>query len=95
MNLITDSNLNLGNNTGADIINLANKLQDKFFEFLDMAGNFYNWNGDLNSFNTSVYLGVSPNSNKKAVIENWKKYRNIDIEIDEEQIKKNYYGEED
>ena len=71
------------------------KLQDKFFEFLDMAGNFYNWNSELNSFNLTVYLGCSPNSNKEAVIENWKKYRNQDIEIDEEQIKKEYYGEED
>ena len=72
----------------------AKELQDKFFEFLDMAGDFYNWNGELNSFNTSVYLGASPNTNKEAVIENWKKYRNQDIEIDEEQIKKDYYGEE-
>ena len=73
----------------------SNKLQNKFFEFLDMAGNFYNWNGDLNSFNTSIYLGASPSSNKEMVIENWKKYRDKDIEIDEEQIKKDYYGEED
>jgi len=73
----------------------AKELQDKFFEFLDMAGNFFNWNRDLNSFNVTVYLGPSPNSNKQAVIENWKKYRNQDIEIDEEQIKKEYYGEKD
>ena len=74
---------------------LSEKLQNKFFEFLDMAGNFYNWNRDLNTFNRSVYLGPSPNSNKEDVIENWKKYRNQDIEIDEEQIKKEYYGDED
>lgn len=74
---------------------VAKELQNKFFEFLDMAGNFYNWNRDLNSFNASVYLGASPSSNKEMVIENWKKYRNKDIEIDEEQIKKDYYGEED
>lgn len=61
-------------------------LQNKFFEFLDMAGNFYNWTRDLNCFNSSVYLGPSPSSNKEAVIENWKKYRNKDIEINEEQI---------
>ena len=73
---------------------LIEDVQNKFFEFLDMAGDFYNWNGELNSFNTSVYLGASPYSNKNAVIDNWKKYRNIDIEIDEEQIKKDYYGEE-
>lgn len=78
-----------------EISSLSTELQDKFFEFLDMAGNFYNWNRDLNSFNMTVYLGASPNSNKEAVIENWKKYRNQDIEIDEEQIKKEYYGEED
>ena len=72
----------------------AKELQDKFFEFLDMAGKFYKWNGELNSFNASVYLGASPCSNKNTVIENWKKYRNKDIEIDEEQIKKEYYGED-
>ena len=76
-------------------VEISEQLQNKFFEFLDMAGNFYNWNRDLNSFNASVYLGASPSSNKEMVIENWKKYRNKDIEIDEEQIKKDYYGEED
>lgn len=55
----------------------------KVKEFLDMAGNFFNWNSELNSFNMTVYLGASPNSNKEAVINNWKKYRNTDIEIDE------------
>ena len=74
---------------------LVSELHDKFFEFLDMAGNFYNWNRDLNSFNMSVYLGASPCSNKDTVIENWKKYRNQDIKIDEKQIEKEYYGEED
>jgi hypothetical protein len=72
----------------------AKELQDKFFEFLDMAGKFYKWNGELNSFNASVYLGESPCSNKNTVIENWKKYRNKDIEINEEQIKKKYYEED-
>ena len=74
---------------------LTNNIKNKFFEFLDMAGEFFNWNRDLNTFNCSVYLGPSPNSNKEAVIENWKKYRNQDIEIDEEQIKKDYYGEDE
>ena len=82
------------NFTGAEFEN-AKILQDKFFEFLDMAGKFFNWNRDLNSFNVSVYMGPSPNTNKESVIENWKKYRNQDIEIDEEQIKKEYYGESD
>ena len=73
---------------------LSKEVVNKFFEFLDMAGEFYNWNRDLNSFNMTVYLGPSPNSNKQAVIDNWKQYRNKDIEIDEKQIKEDYYGEE-
>jgi hypothetical protein len=73
----------------------SQRFQDKFFEFLDMAGNFYNWNRDLNAFNTTIYLGPSPCSNKEAVIENWKKYKGKDIEIDEDKIKKEYYGDED
>lgn len=77
-----------------ELSGISTKVTNKFFEFLDMAGNFFNWNRDLNSFNVSVYMGPSPNSYKEAVIENWKKYRNQDIEIDEEQIKKDYYGEE-
>ena len=72
-----------------------NTICDKFFEFLDMAGKFYNWNRDLNSFNMSVYLGASPNSNKEAVIENWKKYKGVDIEIDEEKMIKDYYGDDE
>ena len=62
---------------------LVSELKDKFFKFLDMAGDFYSWNYELNSFNTSVYLGSSPCSNKKTVIDNWKQYRNKDIVIDE------------
>ena len=82
------------NDSETDPNAVAKELQNKFFEFLDMAGNFFDWNGDLNTFNMSVYLGPSPNSNKKAVIENWKKYRNKDIEIDEEKMIKEYYGED-
>ena len=70
---------------------LASDCVSKFFEFLDMAGNFYNWNRDLNSFNISVYLGPSPNSNKEAVIENWKKYRKQDITIDESKYEEDNY----
>ena len=72
----------------------VHKVCNKFFEFLDMAGEFYNWNRDLNAFCQSVYLGASPNSNKEAVIKNWKEYRKQDIEIDENKIRENYYGEE-
>ena len=89
--VVSNYSLDPADENSDEVIDLCNK----FFEFLDMAGNFYNWSRDLNSFNMSVYLGPSPNSNKKAVIENWKKYRNQDIEIDEEQIKKEYYGEDE
>lgn len=76
---------------GSDISEeIVYKAKDLFFKFLDMAGKFYNSHWWLNSFNTTVYLGASPNSNKEAVIENWKKYRNKDIEIDESK-----YNEED
>jgi hypothetical protein len=73
---------------------ISKMAQNKFFEFLDMAGKFYNWTSELNSFITSIYLGACPCSSKQTVIDNWKKYRNQDIEIDEEQIKKEYYGED-
>ena len=78
------------NENSDEVIDLCNK----FFKFLDMAGNFYNWNRDLNSFNMSVF-DVCPTSNKDDVINNWKKYRNKDIQINEEQIIKEYYGEDE
>lgn len=77
-----------------DGIEMAIKAQNKFFEFLDMAGKFYKWNGDLNAFNMTIYLGASPMQNKEIVINNWKKYRGKDIELDDKQIEKEYYGEE-
>jgi hypothetical protein len=76
-------------------VNMAKEIQNKFFEFLDMAGKFFNWNRDLSSFNVSIYLGPCPNSNKEAVIKNWKEYKGEDIEINEEEIKKDYYGEDE
>ena len=76
-------------------VNMAKEIQNKFFEFLDMAGKFFNWNRELNSFYQSVYLGCSPHSNKDIVIKNWKEYRGKDIEINEEQIKKEYYGDDE
>ena len=71
----------------ADLQYVAEESQDKFFEFMDMAGEFFDWNRDLNAFNMTVYLGPSPNSNKQAVIDNWKKYRNQDITIDDNKYK--------
>ena len=77
--------------TDLAIERLSKEVYNKFFEFLDMAGEFFDWNGDLNSFNTCVYLGASPNSNKEAVIKNWKEYRNQDIKIDESKYKDDDY----
>ena len=82
------------NFTGVEFRN-AEIIKDIFFKFLDMAGDFYNWNRYLNSFNATVYLGPSPNSNKERVIENWKKYRGKDIEINEKEIQINYYGDDE
>ena len=62
---------------------VSDELVKIFFEFLDDAGKFYCWNRDLNTFNTTVYLGPSPCSNKETVINNWKNYRNKDITIDD------------
>ena len=66
---------------------ISQLIQNKFFKFLDMAGKFYNWNRDVSTFNINVYLGASPCSNKQTVIDNWKIYRNRDIEIDESKYK--------
>ena len=66
---------------------LSEQVCNKFFKFLDMAGSFFNWNKDVSTFNINVYLGASPCSNKQTVIDNWKIYRNQDIEIDESKYK--------
>lgn len=80
--------------TGFETSAISENIQNKFFEFLDMAGKFFKWNRELNFFNMSIYLGASPSSNKESVIKNWKKYRNKDIEINDKQIKLEYYGED-
>lgn len=90
-NLVTCLISELKEYTSSDLSEeIVDKAKDLFFKFLDKAGKFYDSHWWLNSFNTTVYLGASPNSNKEAVIENWKKYRNKDIEIDESK-----YNEED
>lgn len=70
-------------NSDCDSSYVSDELVKIFFEFLDDAGKFYCWNRDLNTFNTTVYLGPSPCSNKETVINNWKNYRNKDITIDD------------
>lgn len=80
---------------GIDSKELSDRVWDTVLKYYEEAKNFYNWTSELTSFNTSVYLGASPCSNKETVIENWKKYRNVDIEIDENEIKKEYYGDDE
>ena len=76
--------------TGFDRSEIVDIIINKVHEFLDMAGNFYNWNRDLSNFNFGVYMGASPNNNKEVVIDNWKKYRNKDIEIDDSKFEEEY-----
>lgn len=66
---------------------------DKVKEFLDMAGSFFKWDGNLQKFKFNVYLGSSPCSNKETVINNWKEFRNKDIEIKDikEEFENEYY----
>ena len=52
-------------------------------KLLHDAGDIFKWDSDLNTFRNTVYLGAVPSCNKDKVIENWKKYRNKDIEIDD------------
>ena len=88
--VVSNYSLDPANENSDEVIDLCNK----FFKFLDMAGDFYNWNRDLNSFKMSVF-DICPTSNKDDVINNWKKYRNKDIQINEEQMIKEYYGEDE
>lgn len=62
---------------------VAEELIKLVRDFFDKAGEFYSWNHDLNAFNTTVYLGPSPCSNKETVIKNWKQYRDKTILIDD------------
>lgn len=57
---------------------------NKVIDYIKEAKNFWNRDWERNSFEMTVYLGASPNSNKEAVIENWKKYRGQNITINDE-----------
>lgn len=70
-------------NSDNDLYAVAEDIEKILYDFFDMAGEFYTWKHDLSYFNTIVYLGPSPCSNKEQVIENWKIYRNEDITIDD------------
>ena len=62
---------------------IGDEIIEKVKEYIEKARNFYRFDGELNSFKMTICLGASPSSNKQAVIDNWKKYRNKDIIIDE------------
>ena len=68
-----------------DLFSIAEDIEKIFFDSLDKAGKFFKWNGELNNFNISVWNG-SPSSDKQAVIDNWEKYRNQKIEIDDDKF---------
>ena len=80
-----------GNDKGEEAWNIMLK-------YLNMATDFYKWNRELSMFSSNIYLGASPHSVKKTVIENWKKYRGKDIEIDDgqyENFENKYYDWEE
>lgn len=56
---------------------------DKVMDYIHKYMNYYRSDHYANSYSFNVCLGASPNSNKDAVIENWKKYRNKDITIND------------
>ena len=58
-------------------------------DYIHKYMDYYNVDTYANSYNFNVCLGASPNTNKDAVIENWKKYRNKNITIND-----NLYEEE-
>ena len=56
---------------------------DKVMDYIHKYMDYYKGDHYANSYNFNVCLGASPNTNKDAVIENWKKYRNKDITIND------------
>ena len=64
---------------------------EKVLELLDECKHYYRFNRDEHVFNFNVCLGCSPTSNKEEVIEYWKK-QGVDVEIDDEEIRNEYYG---
>lgn len=68
----------------------AEEIENIIYDFFDKISNFFRWDGESNSFKISIALGATPFSNKEEVIKNWKKYRNKDIEIDENKYKEEY-----
>lgn len=76
---------------------ISNELSKKVFTYLSNCQDFYRFDREESSFKASIALGCSPTSNKKGVIEYWKK-QGKEIEI----IDKNpmllwdmdYYGDE-
>ena len=58
----------------------AEQVTKIFSDFIENRKNFYRFDRDLDKFNTSIWLGAVPTSNKEKVIEYWKT-QGEDIEI--------------
>lgn len=70
--------------TGESIVNrIGEDAFNMVVKYLTDAGDFYRWDADLQKFYHNIYLGASPSTSKEQVINNWKKYRNKDITIDD------------
>lgn len=63
---------------------------EKVYELIVNCKDFYKFDSDESTFRFSAFLGSTPTSNKDAVIEYWKS-QGVDLEIDEEKMKKEYF----
>lgn len=68
---------------------IGEESYNKVIDYINEAKNFYNHDVYYNTFLMESALGATPSSNKESVINNWKKYRNKDITIDESMYDEN------
>lgn len=67
---------------------------EKVYSLINNCKDFYKFDGDESTFKFSVFLGSGPTSNKDTVIEYWKS-KGVNVEIDEEKMKREYFEEEE
>ena len=70
------------------------KDSEKVLELIRVCKNFYNKDIEKETFNFSLYLGPSPNSNKEYVEEYWKEHGIPDFKIVDYNIDNILYGED-
>ena len=70
------------------------KDSEKVLELIRVCKNFYNKDIEKESFNFSLYLGPSPNSNKEYVEEYWKEHGIPDFKIVDYNIDNILYDED-